>query len=226
MTQNKQRKYVLTNRGKLALRLVGSSEGKLKEAGITLEPRQPSALSSVAREILFARRLFASVSSNPLRFIPEVLIVIGLDAWIFFQAGIEPVMMFYNRPRTMPSFLAIMAGFFGGWLIVFGLCEILSIGFYRRFGGEKNLLVSTAFSISPLLIIPLAIDVARLVSPGIVFNWIFINIFFLIIQACVLLLLIAALGFSKGLKLEKAALISLTVIYSNIGIFLLLALRF
>lgn len=226
VAQNQQRKYVLTDRGKLALRLVGSSEEKLKEAGITIQPKEPSAFSSVAREILFGRRLFASVSSNPLRFIPEALIVMGLGAWIFFQAGIEPVMMFYNHPSTMPSFLVVVAEFFGAWLIVFGLSEILSIGFYRRFGGEKNLLVSIAFSFSPLLIIPFALDVARLISPGIVFNWTLINIFFLIIQAWVLLLLTAALGFSKGLKLENAALISLTVIYFNIVIFLLIVLGF
>nr|MDO8100620.1 helix-turn-helix domain-containing protein [Candidatus Njordarchaeota archaeon] len=225
IAQNKEKKYTLTKKGKMALSLVGSSEERLKAEGVRPKAKEPSILSAFAREVLFARRLFASISSNPLRFIPEVLIVVGFGAWLFSQLGIEPIMMFYSHPPLWPSSIVIVGEFFMGWFAIFGFCEILSIAFFRRLGGEVNLLVSTGFSLLPLLILPVLLYIGRAIDPSLVFNWSLIDGLLLIFQGWVLCLLTAALGFSKGLKLEKAALVTLTVMYSNIGILLLVVLH-
>lgn len=224
ITQNEERKYVLTNKGKFALGLLSSSEEQLKATGIALKAKEPSIFSSFIREIAFGRRMFISVTSNPLRYIPEVLMIVGFGAWIFAETRIEPIMMFYNNQPTWPSSMIIIAEFVASWVIIFGLCEILSIIFFRRFGGEMNLLVGTAFSLVPMLILPAVLYANNLLNLGLRVNWLWINVFLLIFQAWILCLLTAAVGFSKGLRMEKAALISLTVMYFNV-VFLVLFIR-
>lgn len=225
ITQNKEKKYVLTDKGKSALRFLKSNEEQFKHEK-AFEERKPSAFSSFVNEIVFGRWLFTSVASNPLRYLPEVLILVGLGAWIFAETNIEPLMLFYNNQPTWSSHLIIMAEFVASWIVIFGLCEVLSIIFFRRIGGEMSLLVSTALSLLPLLVLPSFIYLDNLLNLGFNINWLWVNVFLLIFQAWIICLLTAALGFSKGLKLEKTALISLTVMYFSISVFVLLVRGF
>lgn len=221
ITQNEEKKYILTNKGKLALKFLSSSEEQLR-IKTNLEKRKASVFSSFIQEIVFLRKLYSSLTSNPLRYIPEILIIMGFGAWIYAQTEIEPLLLFYNNQPTFSSSIGIMVEFIASWLIIFGLCEILSIVFFQRRGGETALLTSTALSLFPLLILPTWLYVNDVLNLGLVIDWIWVNVFLLFFQAWILCLLTAAVGFSKGLKLEKAALIGLIVMYFNICILFLL----
>lgn len=219
IAQDNDRKYFLTDKGRRALNLIGSGDRHMEATGSMLKKSEPSGWSRVVMDAIFGHLLLSNVSSNPKRFIPEVVIILGLGAWMFASNGIEPIMMFYNNQPTWSSSSILVAEFLVGWLVIFALCELLSYVFYRRVGGELSLLIGTVFSLAPLLI-PLSIlHVDSLLNLNLRVNWLWINVSLLVLQAWTLCLLTATLSLAKGLKIEKAALISMIVMYFSIAVF-------
>lgn len=219
--QDAEKKYVLTEKGKLALKLLGSGEEQLQASEVVFREEKRLNLSSIVKDVVFGRQLLVYATSNPRRFIPEALIILGLGAWIFAETKIEPVIMFYNNQPTWSSPLVIMLEFVVGWFSVFGLCELFSFIFYRRPGGEAGLLVGTIFSLTPLLILPAFLQVNNLLNLGLIIDWLWVNVSLLAFQAWTLCLLSATIGLAKGLKTERAALISMIVMYVNIGLLII-----
>lgn len=217
IAQDENRKYVLTDKGKLALKLLGSVDEQLEVSEGTIKKEKSSTASSLVKSIIFGRPLLERAISNPKRFIPEVAIILGFGAWLFAETKIEPVMMFYNNQPTWSSSLAVSIEFVAGWLIIFGLSEVLSYIFYKRLGAEASLFVGTVFSLVPLLIPLLVLEISNLLNLNLRINWLWVNVILLVFQAWVLCLLSASLSLAKGLRIERAALISLIVMYLNIG---------
>ncbi len=218
IAQDDEKKYVLTDKGKLALKLLGSVDEQLgvSENAIT-KNKSPKALS-LFKDLIFGRPLLQRVMSNPKRAIPEVMIILSFGAWLFAETKTEPVMMFYNNQPTWSSALAISLEFLFGWLLIFGFSELLSYLLYKRPGGEAGLFVGTVFSLVPALIPLSVVELSSLLNLGLRIDWIWVNGILLVFQAWVLCLLSAALSLAKGLKIERAALISLIVMYLNIGL--------
>ena len=103
------------------------------------------------------------------------------------------------------------------------LSEALALGIFRRRGGEVDLLVGVAFSFLPLLTIPSLFLLNINLGLGIpLAGNLAVDILFYVIQAWTLCLITTAIGSAKGLRMERAAIISLTVLYLNIGYVLLL----
>lgn len=219
ITQDEKRKYVLTDQGRLALKLLGSSEAQLLSAMAV--KREPS-IGGYLRKILLPGWLFSAVSASPLKFIPEMFIVVAFGAWISLQTNLQLIMLFYNR--TMATPLTFILSFIFSWLAIFAVADMVTTLMFKRIGGDLSLLVGTAFSQLPLLIFPSIVWVYRMS------NWVFpgglgAQILLLLLQAWALGFLSVAVSLSKGLRVDKAALVSLTIMYVNIAYLALFVLR-
>ncbi len=79
-----------------------------------------------------------------------------------------------------------------------------------------SLLNGTAFAMLPLLVVPGISFLAQLFSTSIRVQTYLIILLPIVLQAWVVCLLSGAISISKGLRMEKTAIISLGVIYLNI----------
>jgi len=219
ITQNEKRKYVLTDQGRLALKLLGSSEAQLLST--MAEKREPS-IGNYLRKILLPGWLFSAVSASPLKFIPEMLITVAFGAWLSVQTNLQLIMLFYNQ--AVATQMTFILSFIFSWLAIFGLVDIVTTLAFKRMGGDLSLLVGTALSQLPLLIFPGIVWVYRM------FNWVFpvgwgAQILLFLLQGWTLGFLSTAVSFSKGLRVDKAALVSLTIMYVNIAYLVLFVLH-
>jgi len=219
ISQDKNRKYRLTDRGRLAYRALTGEKGEELKVDLTVAPRSGLAFLST----LFAPRgLFTYLYSSPLRFVPEVLIILLYGAWVFSQSSLEPMGLFitvgtWSLPHvTMVKFLA-------GWLIFSLLSSLLALAIFGRRGGDLDLLVGVAFSFLPLLFLPSMVFLNIYFGLGMpLVGNIVVDILFFVFQGWSLCLLTTAIGSAKGLKMERAVVISLIILYLNIGYVLLL----
>lgn len=219
ITQDEKRKYVLTEQGRLALKLLGSSEAHL--LSMMAEKRKPS-VGGYIRRLFLPGWLFSAVSASPLKFVPEMFIVIAFGAWISVQTNLQLIMLFYNQTATTQ--MTLILSFIFSWLTIFALVDIVTTFAFKRTGGDLSLLVGTALSQLPLLVFPCIVWVYRM------FNWFFpvglwAQIPLLLLQAWALGFLSTAVSLSKGLRVDKAALVSLMIMYVNIAYLVLFVLR-
>jgi hypothetical protein len=220
IAQDKNRKYRLTDRGRLAYRtLLGEKGGEELKAGLTATPGSARA---ILLNLFVPRGLFVYLYSSPLRFMPEVLIILFYGAWVFSQSSLEPMGLFITAgPLTLPH--VTMVKFLAGWLIFSFLSSLLAFALFGRRGGDLDLLVGVAFSFLPLLFLPSLVFINIYFGLGMpVAGNIVVDSLFFVFQGWALCLLTTAIGSAKGLKMERAVIISLIVLYLNIGYVLLL----
>ena len=219
IAQDKRRKYRLTNKGVAVYKTLTGEKGEELKA-------EPTAAPGSARAFLISlftpRGLFTYLYSSPLRFVPETLMIILYGAWVFSQSGIEPIGLFVTSGTSILPQI-IMAKFLAGWLVFFLLSSLLAFALFGRRGGDLDLLVGVAFSFLPFLVFPslVFLNISFGLGLPLVGNTV-VYILFFGFQAWTLCLLTTAIGSSKGLKMERAAIISLIVLYLNIGYILLL----
>jgi hypothetical protein len=87
-------------------------------------------------------------------------------------------------------------------------------------------LIGIAFALLPQFFIPTIVAMNNLFSLGLILNPFLITAALLLCQAWTVCLLTAAVGYTKGLLLEKSALVSFTVVYVNIVFMVLFVLIF
>ncbi|MBE0519949.1 helix-turn-helix transcriptional regulator [Candidatus Bathyarchaeota archaeon] len=222
ITQDERKRYILTERGKLAYTLLVSDEERFK--AVSLIEKKASARDPFSRfcaslkGFVLPIRLFELVYTNPVRMIPEALLIIGFGAWLAAASGLEPIMLFYHNPfRVSP--LIIVLQYVLSWLTIFALCEFLTFLFFRRGrGGELALLVGCAFSLLPLDIFPVVWFLSA--KTGLFFY--FLSAVMFLLQAWSLGLLTSTVCLSKGLRPDKGALVSVLIAYINLIIVLFL----
>jgi DNA-binding transcriptional ArsR family regulator len=217
VTQDPGRKYVLTDQGRSAIETFSVSEEKVA-AGHT-QTLKRTRLGLFSDEILLGRTLFNYLNEEPLRSLPFAILIVAFGGWVSSQTRLEPLLLFYFSPSagTVSAWFLLM--FPLGWLVTFTMADVLSIAVFRRRGDDLRLLNGTAFAMLPLLIVPGLFSLVQLVSPGRAVGYLAI-LLPIFLQAWVVCLLASAVSISKGLKLERAALISLGVVYLNIVILL------
>jgi hypothetical protein len=219
IAQDKNRKYRLTDRGRLAYRTLSGEKGEEIKPDSTAAPGPARA---ILLNLFVPRGLFVYLYSSPLRFVPEVLIILLYGAWVFSQSSLEPIGLFITAgPLTLPH--VIIVKFLAGWLIFSFLSSLLAFALFGRRGGDLDLLVGVAFSFLPLLFLPSLVFLNIYFGLGMpVAGNIVVDILFFVFQGWALCLLTTAIGSAKGLKMERAVIISLIVLYINIGYVLLL----
>jgi len=147
---------------------------------------------------------------------PERLLVVSVLVLAFGAIGaalakVEPILFFYF-PSTH-EFETIFTLFFSHWIGLFLLSDLLIYLLYRRVGGDLQLFTCIGISSFPLALFPyiymlIPYNVARY--------------FLLAFQIWNILLLSSALSFGKGLRLDRSIIVSMTILYFNIVLLMLL----
>jgi len=217
VAQDSDRKYVLTDQGRSAIETLSVSEEKI--AAGQAQGVKETRLGFVSGEILLGRTLLNYLNADPVRSLPLAILIVAFGGWISSQTRLEPLLLFYLTPSSGTVSVLFLLMFPIGWLVTFVMADILSTVVFHRRGDDFRLLNGTAFAMLPLLIVPGLFSLAQLFSPGRSLGYIAI-LLPIFLQAWVVCLLASAVSISKGLKLERAALISLGVVYLNILVLL------
>jgi DNA-binding transcriptional ArsR family regulator len=215
VAQGSDKKYALTEQGRAAIDALSITEEKIA-TGMTAPVARETKLGFLLKEALFGRSVLQYISQDSLRSVPLALLIVALGGWLSFQTNLEPLLLFYMSPSSgfNRSWLAML--FPAGWMVTFVMTELLSVGVFKRKGGELALLTTTAFAMLPLLIVPGTIALASFLALSFTAESTVIVVLPIILQVWVICLLSSAVSFSKGLKMERTALVSLGVIYLNI----------
>jgi hypothetical protein len=204
LTQDKHRKYMLNDRGHLLHRLL--RDGSLPP---TLEIGE--AFSHRLGRWLFLSPVFAK-TVRPLRLLPVSVLILALGAVGSALAGVDPMLFFYF-PFSGYEFETIATLFLSNWIGLFLVSNFLIYVLYRRTGGNLQLFTCVGIAAFPLALFPyiymfLSYDFARYLL--------------LAIQIWSLLLISSALCFGKGLRLDKGVVVSLTILYLNVMLLVIL----
>ncbi|MBS7632119.1 winged helix-turn-helix transcriptional regulator [Candidatus Bathyarchaeota archaeon] len=204
ISQDKQRKYKLNDRGKTLYRL-------LSEGNIPATAEIGEAFSHRIAKWLFLSPLFAR-TSKPLKLLPVAMAVLLVGAFGTAYAELEPALFFYSTLYSY-TFATTVALFLLCWLGFFLFAEIFTSLLYRRVGNDLQLFTCLGLAAFPVAVFPyIYLFRADIVSQIILFA----------LQIWCLLLVSAALCFGKGIRLDKAVVVSLTGIYLNTVIMFIL----
>jgi DNA-binding transcriptional ArsR family regulator len=209
ITQNERRKYVLTEKGKAAKKLLES--GAEVQAVNTLTSTEAQGTRKYVKEIFLAPRLFKAISTSPLKFLPEALIIFAASAYLFNLARIEPTLILYITQPTVRTLTYVLGEVLVAWFGLFAIAELSSYFLYHRRGGEVALLLGVPFTLLPTLLLPVAITLGlRLDNAS-------FTLLFLPLQAWSFLLLTALVAIVKGIPVEKSSMITLILVFVNLA---------
>jgi DNA-binding transcriptional ArsR family regulator len=215
VSQGTDKKYVLTEEGKAAIDALSITEERIATV-IAPSGMRETRLGLVTKEALFGRSIFQYLSQDSLRSLPIAILIVVLGGWLSYQTNLEPLLLFYMNPSSgfNRAWLALL--FPAGWITTFVIADLLSVAVFKRKGGDLTLLTTTAFAMLPLLIVPGTFALAKVLSVPIATESMLIVLLPIILQVWVICLLSSAVSVSKGLKMERTAVVSLGVIYVNI----------
>jgi len=204
LTQDKQRKYRLNDRGKMLYRT-------LKEGNIPPTLEISEAFSHRLAKWLFLSPVFAK-TVKPLRFLPASIAILLVGALGAAYAQLDPALFFYF-PYSTYSFTSVIVLYVFNWIGLFLFAELFTYLLYRRVGNDLQLFTCLGLAAFPVAIFPyIYIFISDVISQYILF----------ILQIWSLLLVSAALCFGKGIRLDKAIVVSLTSMYLNIALLFIL----
>ena len=214
VAQDEDKRYVLTSRGKIAYRLLLESEEKLVSLGIEAERRKGWYRSLTSA--LTARSLFSYLYESPKLSLPSAIIILAYGMWITYEAQIYPLIFLYTEELPLPKSYAPLL-FLGGWMIVNVLGNLIPFILYNRpKAGADCLLIGSSYGLLPSLILPTVWALSRLSSTRI--SLIAAQLVMLASMGYSLCLLTTAISVAKGLKTEKAAAVSMVILYLSVGL--------
>lgn len=202
LTQDKQRKYRLNDRGRLLYKsLEGGSMPSTLQMGETFSHR-------LARW-LFLSPVFAK-TTQPFKLLPLSLVILVLGALGSALASSQSLLFFYS-PFTSYQFETTALLYLFNWVSLFLFSDLIIYLFFRRTGGDLHLFVCLGIASFPAALFPyiymfLSYEIARY--------------FLLVLQIWSVMLLSSAYSFSKGLRLDRSIVMSLMVLYLNTAILL------
>jgi len=202
LTQDKGRKYMLNDRGRLLYR-------SLREGSLPPALNAGEALSHRMGRWLFLSPVF--LRTVRLELLPVSVLILSFGAVGSALAKIEPLFFFYFP--SFRGFESIITMFLFYWIGLFLLADFLTFVLFRRMGGDLQLFTGIGVSALPLASFPyvymiLPYEVARYVL--------------LALQVWTLLLVSSALSFAKGLRLDRSIMVSLIILYLNIALLVVL----
>jgi DNA-binding transcriptional ArsR family regulator len=204
ITQDKQRKYRLNDRGHALCRI-------LKEGSLPATLEIGEAFSHGVGKWLFLSPLFAK-TVKPLRILPVSIAILVIGALGSAYAGLDPALFFFF-PYSANSFMHIAALYIFNWIGLFLFAELFIYLLYRRVGNDLQLFTCVGLAAFPIAIFP--------------YMYLFIfdvlsQYLLLVLQIWSLLLVSAAFCFGKGIRLDKAIVVSLAAMYVNIAMLFIL----
>jgi hypothetical protein len=220
ITQDYQHKYVLTRQGKQVYKLMIETSDQFSFSPSAYGGKHSASTSKLfagIAEIFFPKRLLLSVSDKPVLYIPLAAIIVAFGAWVAIQANLRFLLVFPDSQATMSPFLGAVF-FIVSWLVLFGLCDLLSTFVFGRKGGDLSLLVGSSVAFLPLILFSglwYLLRTIRFDTSGMV-----VPVLLVLFQLWTIVVLSCAISLSKGLRMERSALVSFIVTYINIVFFL------
>ncbi len=214
--QGPDKKYFLTDQGHTATNALSLGDERIASSGVQSFAGE-SRFAFVSRELLFGRTLLNYLNQDPVRSLPIAFMVLALGGVISFRTNLEPILLFYLNPTPGIEQVWFLLLFPLGWLITFGVADLLCYLFFHRSGRELSLLNGTALAMLPLLLVP---GLILLIEPfsAIIQSATTLTILIQVaVQVWVVCLLSSAISIAKGLRIERTALVSLAVMYLNIS---------
>lgn len=208
VVQDKQHKYSLNDRGHVLFRV-------LKEGSIPATLELSETFSHRLGKWLFLSPIFAR-TAKPLKLLPISIAIMFAGALGSAYAELEPALFFYSQYPTH-GFTETVALFFLDWIGLFLFAELLIYLLHKRAGNDLQLFTCTGLASLPIAVLPyihLLFNYALL--PTMIVQYVTVAM-----QIWSLLLVSAAFCFGKGIRLDKAIVVSLTAMYLNIAILFL-----
>jgi len=200
IAQDKQRKYRLNDRGQMLYRV-------LKEGNVPATLGGGEAFSHSVGKWVFLSPLFAR-TIKPLRLLPVSIGLLFLGAFGAAYAKLDPALFFYFQYPSLGS-TGLMMRYVFNWIGLFLFAELFTYLLYRRAGNDLQLFTCIGLATFPIAAFPY---VYLFISEAIA------QYLLIALQVWSLLLFSAALCFGKGIRLDKAVVVSLTAIYLNIAV--------
>jgi DNA-binding transcriptional ArsR family regulator len=210
LEQDKQRKYKLNERGKMLYRT-------LKEGNIPPTLGISGAFSHQLVRWLFLSPIFAK-TANPFKLLPISVAILFIGALGAAYAEMDSALFFYF-PYSTYSFVGIMILHFLSWVGLFLFAELFIYLLYRRIGNDLQLFTCTGIASFPIAVFPYIYLVIPAIFPNLSVAALDMatELTLIILQIWSLLLVSSAFCFGKGIRLDKAIIVSLTVMYLNIA---------
>lgn len=204
LTQDKQKKYMLNDRGRLLYKA-------LKDTSLPATLDIGEALGHRLGRYLFLSPVFTR-TTQPMILLPVAVLTFIFGAFGSALTNLDPALFFYF-PYTTYQFETVMTLFFFNWIGLFLFSDLIISILYKHTGNELQLftclgIASIPLSAFPYLLLFITYEYARY--------------FLLLFQIWSLLLISAAFCFGKGIRLDRAILISMTILYLNIMILVFL----
>ena len=204
LTQDRHRKYMLNDQGRLLRRL-------LKDGSLPPMLEIGEAFSHRLGRWHFLSPIFTK-TVRPLIWLPISVLILALGAVGSALASVDPMLFFYF-PFSSYEFETIALLFFSNWIGLFLVSNLLIYILYKRTGSNLQLFTCVGLAALPLALFPyiylfISYDVARYLLVA--------------IQIWSLLLISSAFCFGKGLRLDKGVVVSLTILYINVMLLVIL----
>lgn len=201
LSQDSQRKYRLNDKGRLLYK-------SLKDG---VWPPSRLELSETFSHRLIRWLFLAPVFSktiHPLRTLPFALFILLFGAFGSALASSQSLLLFYS-PFTNYQFEATSFLYLFNWISLFFFSDLVCWAAFKRVGGDLQLFVCIGIASLPIALFPylfmfLSYELARYLL--------------LVLVVWTVMLLSSAYSFSKGLRLDRAIVLSIFVLYLNVGI--------
>jgi len=215
VVQDREKKYVLTPKGEMAYRLLIESEEKLASLGLEAE-RRAGWLRALSKAFT-VRGLFSYLYASPKLSLPSAITILIYGVWITHQAQLLPIIILYSDKPVLPPLWASSL-FISGWITINILGNLVPFILYRRplGGGADCLLVGSCYAILPSLALPTiwVLCKAFFISLSLVAA----QLIMLLAMGYSLCLLTTAVSMAKGLRMEKATLVTMAIFYLTVGL--------
>lgn len=215
--QDEERKYHLNEKGRFAYQLLLESGERL--ASSRYVKRKPTLTGYVTLWII-GWRLISHLYGMPKLAILSAALILLYGAWVTHLSGLYPVVFIHLDHLPLPT-LYIPILFISGYLLVNVLANLTSYIAYRTKEGVKHLLLGSAVSLLPSIILPTAYVVAKELQTPL--TSLQAQVLMLIGMGYSLCFLTSAISLSKGLAAEKAALPASVTLYASLGLAFILS---
>jgi hypothetical protein len=218
--QDEERRYRLSREGKEAYQLLITGETlPVKEKASAPMPL-PKFLDAFKSVFLF-NWLLTRLYENPIRHIPESVILLLFGGWLCHVSGLQPILLYYVNQNQ--AWYWSIAQFLASWLVVYGLAELLCLALFHRKGGNISLFVGSALSLVPLMLFAMVWLLNEQLGWKLEFlfyGWL-IRGLLLLCQGWTLGVLTISVSRAKKLSIDRASSVGFAVAYLNIAILLL-----
>ncbi len=215
ISQDEQKRYILTPLGQRAYEVSRSEESVAPSRPLLPKPR--SAAGVYFRNLFLPSGFFSYIYARPRVGIPLAFLVIALGALVSFQAKLDPLLFFFDRAIQGREIL-IPIELVLSWFGVFLISDLLARALFQRKGDHLLLLIGTSFAFAPVLLFPLLryLDLSLGLRSPFTRDPTAVRTLLVALQTWAIVILTYAVSLSKGLRIDKATIVSLIVAYSNI----------